>query len=151
MPFLTAFFALGVNNLYQSKYNVFATGPSDKRNIGRGGFTGRAEDMHKYKVPQLYNLKDVGFYFHGASKTSLREVVEYFNAGIPENPDVPTTQISSLFHPLNLSKQEVDDLTEFLENGLFDPKLDRYAPTRTMSGNCFPNNDPQSRKDMGCN
>lgn len=145
------FFALGVKNLYQSKYNVFATSASDKRNIGRGGFTGKAEDMHKYKVPQLYNLRDVGFYFHGSSKTSLRDVVEYFNAGIPENKDVPASQISSLFHPLNLNKQEVDDLTEFLENGLFDPNLERYAPKRVMSGNCFPNNDPASKREMGCN
>jgi cytochrome c peroxidase len=145
------FFAIGVNNLYQSKYEVFATGAADKRNIGRGGFTGRYQDMHKYKVPQLYNLRDVGFYFHGASKTSLREVVEYFNLGIPENSDVPTSQISSFFRPLHLSKEEVDDLTEFLENGLFDPNLERYAPARTMSGKCFPNNDPQSKKDLGCN
>lgn len=145
------FFALGVNNLYQSQYEVFATGPADKRNIGRGGFTGKEEDMHKYKVPQLYNLRDAGFYFHGASKTSLREVVEYFNDGIPENPLVPASQVSSLFRPLHLSEQEMDDLTEFLENGLFDPNLERYAPTKTKSGNCFPNNDPQSKKDMGCN
>lgn len=145
------FFALGVNNMYQSKYSVFRTGPADRRNLGRGGFTYKEEDMHKFKVPQLYNLKDVGFYFHGASKTSLREVVEYFNAGVPENPDVPAGQISNLFKPLNLNKQEVDDLVEFLENGLFDPNLERYAPTKTKSGFCFPNNDPQSKLDMGCN
>ena len=107
--------------------------------------------MHKFKVPQLYNLKDVGFYFHGASKTSLREVVEYFNAGVTENPDVPASQITNLFKPLNLNKQEVDDLVEFLENGLFDPNLERYAPTKTKSGFCFPNNDTQSKLDMGCN
>ena len=145
------FFALGVNNMYQSKYSVFRTGPADRRNLGRGGFSYKEEDMHKFKVPQLYNLKDVGFYFHGASKTSLREVVEYFNAGIPENPDVPASQITNLFKPLNLNKQEVDDLVEFLENGLFDPNLERYAPTKTKSGFCFPNNDPQSKLDMGCN
>ena len=145
------FFALGVNNLYQSNFNVFRTDAADRRNLGRGGFTYKEEDMHKFKVPQLYNLKNVGFYFHGASKTSLREVVEYFNAGISENPLVPAGQISSLFKPLNLSKDEVDNLTEFLENGLFDPNLERYAPTKTKSGNCFPNNDSQSKIDMGCN
>lgn len=146
----TKFFALGVNNLYQSGYEVFATGPNDKRNLGRGGFTGRAEDMHKFKVPQLYNLKDVGFYFHGSSKRSLREVVEYFNAGIPENPLVPKAQISGAFHPLNLSAKEVDQLVDFLENGLYDPNILRYKPETTMSGNCFPNNDAQSRADMRC-
>jgi cytochrome c peroxidase len=145
------FFSLGVNNLYQSGHLVFNTGPNDARNLGRGGFTTKAEDMHKFKVPQLYNLKNFGFYFHGASKTSLRDVVEYFNKGIPENPNIPGTQISPLFHPLGLSEDEVTDLADFLENGLFDPNIQRYQPTKTMSGKCFPNNDPQSRLDMGCN
>ncbi|MBL7804196.1 MAG: hypothetical protein JNL02_10710 [Saprospiraceae bacterium] len=146
-----AFFALGVKNLYQSGHQVFRTGPNDARNFGRGGFTHRPEDMHKFKVPQLYNLKEADFYFHGASKRSLREVVEYFNDGIPENPDVPQSQISSLFHPLGLTNAEMDDLTDFLENALYDPNLKRYAPSQVMSGNCFPNNDMPSRLDMGCN
>jgi cytochrome c peroxidase len=144
------FFAIGVHDLYQSGFNVFRTDASDKRNIGRGGFTERAEDMHKFKVPQLYNLKDVGFYFHGASKKSLREVVEYFNNAVPENPNVPASQISAFFRPLGLNSQEIDDLTEFLEQGLFDPNMSRYVPERVMSGNCFPNNDPLSRVEMGC-
>lgn len=144
------FFALGVKNLYQSGHDVFRTGPNDKRNLGRGGFTGLADDMHKFKVPQLYNLKHTDFYFHGASKNSLREVVEYFNNGIPENPDVPASQIAPQFRPLGLTEQEIVDLVEFLENGLYDPNLERYAPTQTMSGNCFPNNDPLSRVEMGC-
>lgn len=144
------FFALGVNNLYQSGYNVFRTGPTDGRNLGRGGFTKRAEDLHKFKVPQLYNMKDVGFYFHGASKTSLRDVVQYFNKGIPENPDVPASQISGFFRPLGLTDTEVDELVEFLENGLYDPNMTRYMPEVTMSGNCFPNNDLQSKVEMGC-
>jgi cytochrome c peroxidase len=145
------FFALGVHDLYQSGFDVFRTGPTDKRNFGRGGFTGQTADQHKFKVPQLYNLRDVGFYFHGASKRSLREVVEYFNRGIPENPNVPASQISGFFRPLGLTDAEVDDLTEFLANGLFDPNMDRYVPASVMSGNCFPNNDPLSRVEMGCN
>jgi cytochrome c peroxidase len=95
-------------------------------------------------------MKGIGFYFHGASKQSLREVVEYFNNGVPENPLVPAGQISSLFHPLGLTDAEMTDLVEFLENGLYDPNLTRYAPSQTMSGNCFPNNDALSRIEMGC-
>lgn len=144
------FFSLGVNNHYQTGYSVFRTDRHDKRNLGRGGFTGREEDMNQFKVPQLYNLKDFGFYFHGASKTSLKDVVEYFNNGIPENRDIPGTQISPLFRPLHMTQDEMDDLTEFLANGLFDPNMLRYKPEVTMSGNCFPNNDLQSRMDMGC-
>ncbi len=144
------FFALGVKDLHQNGYTVFRTGPNDKRVLGRGGFTGRPEDMYKFKVPQLYNLRDVGFYFHGASKRTLREVVEYFNNGVPENPDVPLSQISAFFRPLGLTEAEIDDLTAFLENALYDPNLERYVPKQTMSGNCFPNNDPLSRVEMGC-
>jgi cytochrome c peroxidase len=144
------FEALGVYNLFQSPYDVFRTDINDARNLGRGGFTLRNEDMFKYKVPQLYNLKHFGFYFHGASKTSLHDVVEYFNHGIPENPLVPASQISTKFKPLGLTPSEVDDLTEFLENGLYDADITRYAPAAVMSGNCFPNNDHQSRLDMGC-
>jgi cytochrome c peroxidase len=144
------FFALGVYNLHQSPNAVFRTDRADNRNLGRGGFTKNQEDWHKFKVPQLYNLRDVGFYFHGGSKRSLREVVEYFNAGVPENYEVPPTSITSLFHPLHLTESEVTDLTEFLENGLFDPDLERYAPAAVLSGNCFPNNDAESIADLNC-
>ena len=95
-------------------------------------------------------MKDVGFYFHGASKNSLREVVEYFNLAITENPDVPQDRIDPLFKPLGLTPSQVTDLTEFLENGLYDPNLLRYKPSFVMSGNCFPNNDTKSKLDMGC-
>jgi cytochrome c peroxidase len=143
--------AIGVYNLYQSGFQVFRTDEKDKRNLGRGGFTGRAEDMHKFKVPQLYNLKNIGFYFHGSSKRTLEDVIEYFDKGSPENNLVPASQISTLFKPLNLTSQEKADLTEFIKNGLYDANIDRYVPKNVMSGMCFPNNDAQSKKDMGCN
>jgi cytochrome c peroxidase len=145
------FFALGTRNQFQTGLGVFRTDSHDRRNLGRGGFTYRQEDMNKFKVPQLYNLKDFGFYFHGSSKTSISQVVEYFNDAVPENVEIPLTQITPLFKPLHLTNAEMDDLTEFLENGLYDPNLTRYAPDHTLSGNCFPDNDPQARIDMGCN
>ena len=144
------FYALGVRNEFQNNNLVFGTDRHDKRNLGRGGFTGLEEDMHKFKVPQLYNLKDFGFYFHGSSKTSIKQVVEYFNEAVPENPDVPITQISNYFLPLHLSKDEIADLVEFLENGLYDPDINRYAPGQTLSGYCFPDNDPEAQIDLGC-
>lgn len=51
--------------------------------------------------------------------------MEYFNNGIPQKKDVQT---SPLFKTLNLRSYEVDDLVNFLENGLYDPNLDRYVP-----------------------
>jgi len=145
------FAAIGVYNLYQSGFEVFRTNAADGRNLGRGGFTLRDEDLYKFKVPQLYNLKKIGFYFHGASKTSIKKVVEYFNDAIPENPLVPKDRIDPLFKPKNLTADEIDDLVEFIENGLYDPDIVRYKPSTVRSGNCFPDNDPQSKKDTGCN
>lgn len=144
------FFSLGVKNLHNTGHGFFATGQQDKRNKGRGGFTGEKEDMNKFKVPQLYNLKHVDFFFHGASKNSLREVVVYFNEAVPENHEIPLTSITPYFQPLNLTEAEIDDLVEFLENGLYDPHLERYAPSAILSGNCFPDNDLQAQIDLGC-
>ena len=106
--------------------------------------------MYKFKVPQLYNLKTSPFYFHGSSKNTLREVVEYFNEAIPENDKVPAENISPLFRPLNLNEDEIDAITLFLEESLYDDDLERYVPPFVLSGNCFPNNDPLSKAQMGC-
>lgn len=144
------FHAIGVNDLCDIPGGALATSIDDTRNFGRWDFTRRQEDLFKFKVPQIYNTKDMPFYFHGSSKVNLREVVEYFNDGIPENDRVPQANISDFFHPLNLSEREIDQLTEFLAEGLHDAELRRYVPAEVLSGNCFPNNDPQSKVDMGC-
>ncbi len=142
------FHAVGVKDLYEA--GGLKTDKNDRRNLGRGGFTGKEEDMFKFRVPQLYNLADSGPYFHGASKHSLKDVVEYFNLAIPENSNVPHGQLSAYFKPLNLSAKEVEDLTLFISISLRDPNLNRYVPNKVLSGLCFPNNDLLSRDDMNC-
>lgn len=129
---------------------VFNHNPEDKSHLGRGGFTQNQDDEYKFKIPQLYNLRDVNFFGHGSSFSSLREVVEYKNLAIPQNEKVPQENLSEFFVPLNLSDSEIDQLVDFLENALFDPDLDRYVPDAINSGLCFPNNDPVSKEDLGC-
>lgn len=143
-----AFYALGMKNL--DGPGTYGTDASKPEHKGRGGFTGKAEDMHKFKVPQLYNLADSRFYGHGASFTSVRDVIVYKNNAVPENADVPLTQLAVTFKPLNLTDREIDDMTAFVEQSLRDPDLQRYVPSALPSGLCFPNNDTQSRKDRGC-
>jgi cytochrome c peroxidase len=145
------FYAVGMKDLNECPEPVFNTPPTAAEHLGRGGFTGNPNDNYKFKSPQLYNLMDSPFYGHGASMRSLREVVEYFNEGIAENPAVPASQLDPEFKPLGLTSDEVDDLVAFLETGLYDPNLMRYVPERILSDNCFPNNDPASRDDLGCN
>ena len=143
------FHALGVTDMDQiPSYN---TSPDDRRNLGRGGFTLQPEDNYRFKVPGIYNLQGANFYFHGASKTSIRDLVEYKNAAQSENSRVPQDLISSKFKPIGLTEEEKNHLIAFLENGLQDRDLKRYVPTSVLSGNCFPNADEASQLDLGCN
>jgi cytochrome c peroxidase len=142
------FHALGVKDMYQSP--SFDTAESDKRNLGRGGFTLNEEDNYKFKVPQLYNMDDAPFFFHGASKRTLEEVIDYKIEAVSENPVVPNDRLSSVFRAINLSEEERSNLLLFLKTSLKDPNLERYMPAEVLSGQCFPNNDPQSIMDLGC-
>jgi cytochrome c peroxidase len=120
-------------------------------NLGRSGVTKNRDDDFKFKVPQLYNLKDSTPYGHGASFKTIREVVEYFNRGEPDNlASKYSGNLSVLLKPLNLNKQQISDLSIFLETGLRDPNLIRYVPTALPSKLCFPNNDPVSVRELKC-
>ena len=145
------FHAYGMNDLFTCPEETFKTGADNVENKGRGGFTGNAEDMFKFKVPQLYNMTDSPFFGHGSSMRSVREVVEYKNNAIAENPLVPQNQLSEDFVPQDLSNSDIDDLVAFLENALRDPNLMRYVPESLPSGNCFPFNDPMAANELGCN
>jgi cytochrome c peroxidase len=117
---------------------------------GRGGFTNNPDDDYKFKIPQLYNLKDSPFYGHGATFTSVYDVINYMNKAIKQNPNVPDSQLSEYFKPLNLTREEMLDMVDFIENALYDPYLSRYVPETLPSGKCIPNNDYQSQIDLGC-
>jgi len=142
------FYALGMDDL--TGPNVFGVSPGDEAHLGRGGFTDRPEDMYKFKVPQLYNLVDAPFYGHGGTFTNIQDVIEYKNQAIPSNPRVPQSQLAETFEPLGLSSTEIAAIASFIEGGLYDPYLSRYAPTHVMSGKCFPNNDEKTRIELGC-
>ncbi|MEZ4888050.1 MAG: cytochrome c peroxidase [Chitinophagales bacterium] len=143
-----AFYALGMEDL--QGFGVYGAEPQEGDKQGRGGFTKRPEDMYKFKVPQLYNLKDSPFYGHGGTFRSVEEVVRYKNEAIPSKTSVPKSQLADEFVPLGLSEQEIRDIADFIENGLHDPNLHRYVPESLPSGNCFPNNDAVSKSDLGC-
>ena len=145
-----AFEAIGMNDLNSISEATYGIGAEDQSHLGRGSFTQKEEDNYKFKVPQLYNLKDSPFYGHGSSFRNIREVVAYKNNAVAENEQVPASQLSEHFKPLNLTDSEIDDITAFIENALRDPNLNRYVPNSVASGMCFPNNDEMSQKDLGC-
>lgn len=143
------FHAYGMKGLSGS--GTFNVNPNAAEHKGRGGFTKNPNDDYKFKVPQLYNLTDSKHYGHGSSFNSVRDVIIYKNEGISENSNVPNRQLAGQFKPLNLTEDEINALTDFIENALYDPNLMRYQPDHVYSGNCIPMNDPQSKQDLGCN
>ncbi len=144
-----AFYALGMEDLRGP--GIYGHEPGNgPTNRGRGGFLSNAAEDYKFKVPQLYNLKDSPFYGHGSTFSSVYDVIAYKNAAIPEKTSVPVTQLAEQFVPLNLTEEEIQDITTFIEDALHDPDLIRYVPQSLPSEYCFPNNDAQSRIDLGC-
>lgn len=143
------FYAIGMDDL--AGPSVIPAEGAEGAALGRGGFTANPEDNYKFKVPQLYNLRDSKFYGHGASFHSVYDVIAYKNSAQPENPNVPLSQLSEHFHSLNLTQEEMIDIANFIEHGLYDGNLMRFTPDYLPTGNCFPNADEQSQQDLGCN
>ncbi len=143
-----AFYALGMKDLEGP--DIIVKDSSDEVRLGRGGFTKKQADMYCFKVPQLYNLKQVEFLGHGSSFCSVEEVIRYKNKAKPENPKVPSANLSPLFVPLHLSEREIKALSYFINESLYDAHLSRYTPPSVFSGLCFPNNDRLSRQQLGC-
>jgi hypothetical protein len=146
-------------------------------------------DAFKFRSLTLRQLKDAGTFFHDGTLTKVRDVVEYFNAGIPADRtagkastlDKRFTNPRGPGYPagLGLSKRDIEDLTNFLEDGLYDSAFLKYDPKSTtdafaphardltyskyrpdlaalgakdgmmLSGLGTVNNDPLSRRDQG--
>jgi len=143
------FHALGMNEFDPAM--VTHIKEDDPAQFGRGMFTGLESDKYKFKTPQLYNQKGIEFLGHGASFNSIKEIIEYKNNAVAENPNVPSSQLAEGFTPLGLTDDEISKIEAFIKFSLHDPNLDRFVPSSTISGNCFPNNDEVSQSDLGCN
>ena len=147
------FFNLGIGDHPVQALNALARGRLDFNKLGPDGYpyhaedTGREEITHnsndrfKFRAITLRQLKDARTFFHNGSFSKIRDVVQYFNAGIPQDPTAAAAgTLSKRFtHPrgdgtprgLGLSDRQVDDLADFLENALYDPAFARDDPKST--------------------
>lgn len=148
---------------------------------GRAEITGRAEDVFKFRSLTLRQLKDARTFFHNGSFTSVRDVVSYFNAGVAQDPTAgaAATLDPRFTYPrgagtqrgLGLTEAQIVDITDFLENGLYDPGFVMtlqptaddlaYSTKRPdlaalgakdglmPSGLAIDDNDPLARRDQG--
>jgi cytochrome c peroxidase len=131
------FHNLGLADHPVQALNKTVRGPAF-RDDGRAEITGKASDAFKFRVLTLRQLKDARFFFHNGAFTSVKDVVRYFNAGIPQDAEAAAAgTLSPRFtHPrgpgsargLGLNERQVDELTDFIEDGLYDPAFVKFDP-----------------------
>jgi len=183
------FYNLGLADHPLQALNRAGRNDPDFRDDGRREVTGRDSDAFKFRVLTLRQLKDARFFFHNGLFTSVRDVVRYFNDGVPQDAVAAAAgTLSERFtHPrgegsaagLGLDGAQVDDLTDFIENALYDPAFVHYDPSSPtqvfqlgptdvqysayrpdlaalgaidgfpLSGRAEDNDDALSRRDMG--
>jgi cytochrome c peroxidase len=76
--------------------------------IGLAASSARFEDLHRFKVPQLRRIKDLGPYFHDNSAATLEEVVDFFNSPAYNQSE------DGKQHPIRMNSHERSDLLAFL-------------------------------------
>lgn len=83
--------------------------------LGVGGITGNNNELGEFKVPSLRNIGLTGPYMHDGRFTTLEEVIEHYNSGVQNNPNLDNrlTQGNNV-RRLNLSDADKQALVDFL-------------------------------------
>jgi hypothetical protein len=136
------FFNVGIGDHPVQALNAMRRGhlqfDRDGKPLAHGEDTGREEITHnpdhayKFRSLTLRQLKDARTFFHNGSLTTVRDVVSYFNAGVPQDEQFAgqaKTLERRFTNPrgdnaprgLGLSEDQIDAVADFLENGLYDP------------------------------
>lgn len=128
-PFMTdeSFHNLGVpkNPIFEDdaqrqialRFQHYARGVSEDvyrhadRDLGLYYTTKRPEDKGRFRTPPLRYIEYTAPYMHNGVFNSLEEVIDFYNKGGGDDP-----QKSPLMQPLDLTKEEMSDLLEFLKN-----------------------------------
>jgi cytochrome c peroxidase len=77
---------------------------------GRAKITSLKQDVGKFKVPSLRNVEKTAPYMHDGSLATLEDVMAHYMKGGNKHPNK-----SGVILPLHLSKQEQQDLLNFLK------------------------------------
>ena len=101
---------LGFNFTDGSYVNIGIGMDKPMPDLGRFAVSKRDEDRGAFKTPTLREIEHSGPYMHDGSLATLEAVVEHYNKGGIKNP-----HLDQRMKPLNLSKQEQQDLVAFLK------------------------------------
>jgi cytochrome c peroxidase len=95
-------------NFTDDAFHALGMGGDDP---GRAKITGLDMDRGTFKTPTLRNVSRTAPYMHDGSLTTLRDVVDFYDAG--GGPSEPRTPVLRRLH---LSEEEKRDLIAFLES-----------------------------------
>jgi len=101
------------------------TAPGDRNNgienpsvdKGIGGVSGITAQVGNFKVPSLKNIELTAPYMHDGRFTTLEEVIEHYNSGIQNNPNLAPQLKDANGNPkrLNLTADQKASLVAFLK------------------------------------
>jgi cytochrome c peroxidase len=119
---LTAFPEVTFHNT--NLYNVDGHGAYPATDQGLREFTGKPEDMGRYRAPTLRNIAVTAPYMHDGSIATLSEVLDHYAAGgrASAHGAGPSPLQSEFVRGFTLTDQEKQDVLAFLES-LTDPEF----------------------------
>ena len=109
--------------LTDGKFHRLGVSFKDK---GRGGITGKKEDLYRFRTPSLRNIAETGPYMHNGSLKTLDDVVFFYLRGAPTSG--PNGLPIDIETQSDLSFSASSDLVDFLK-ALSGPAPQVKAPT----------------------
>ena len=113
----------GSNFSDRAFHNIGIGMDKKKPDLGRFEITKLEGDKGSFRTPTLREIAKTAPYMHDGSLKTLEEVVEYYDKGGNANP-----QLDEEIFPLKLSKQQKQDLVEFLKTGLSGKSYPNVKP-----------------------
>jgi cytochrome c peroxidase len=102
---------VGSNYSDEKFHNTGVSWGKEPLDLGRFAITKDDADRGRFKTPTLRGVALTAPYMHDGSLKTLEEVVEFYSRGGRANPN-----LDPIMQPLNLTKDEIDDLVTFLKS-----------------------------------
>lgn len=119
---------LSQHRALQPRHNLDGTGAYPAFGKGFAEFTGRPEDMGRFRTPSLRNVAVTAPYMHDDSVATLAEAIGHYAAGgrtiptgVHAGVGVASPRKSGLLRGFTLSAAEKADLIAFLDPAFADP------------------------------
>jgi cytochrome c peroxidase len=107
--------ALGTMLTFSNNGLDTATNILSYKDRGRGGVTGRNEDVAKFKVPSLRNIALTAPYMHDGRFKTLEEVLDFYSEGVHAGINTDSKMGMAYKGGVHLTKEEKKQIIIFLK------------------------------------